>query len=119
MIIGIGIDIVELERIEQLLTKQPRFVQKVLTKEEQSVYQKLAEKRKIEFMAGRFAAKEAFVKACGTGISKEFGWQDIEVLNEVNGKPVLTADIEAAIHISISHSEKNAVAQVILERLSS
>jgi holo-[acyl-carrier protein] synthase len=119
MIIGIGIDIVELERIENLLQKQPRFPEKVLTGKERVNYESLNGKRKIEYIAGRFAAKEAFVKAAGTGISKTFGWHDIEVLNEENGKPFLLANIECTVHVSITHSNANAVAQVILERLSS
>ncbi len=119
MIIGIGIDLIELNRIERLLRRQPRFVERVLTERERERNRMLSQKRQVEYVAGRFAAKEAFSKAVGTGISEAYSWQDIEVLNEANGQPVLRANVDATVHISISHSESYAIAQVILERLSS
>ncbi|WP_100374532.1 holo-ACP synthase [Bacillus sp. FJAT-45037] len=119
MIIGIGVDIIELDRIKKAMDKQPRFLEKILTKKEQATCCQFTEKRLVEYIAGRFAAKEAFVKAAGTGISATYGWHDIEVLNEDSGKPVLHTEIDCTVHLSISHSESNAIAQVILERLSS
>ncbi|WP_100406104.1 holo-ACP synthase [Bacillus solitudinis] len=119
MIIGIGIDIVEIQRVEKLAKKQSRFVERILTDKEQSMYNNYSPNRKIEFLAGRFAAKEAFVKAVGTGISREYSWQDIEILSDERGKPLLLATVEGSVHLSISHSESYAVAQVIIERLSS
>ncbi|WP_088105715.1 holo-ACP synthase [Halalkalibacter urbisdiaboli] len=119
MIIGIGIDLVELRRIETLVERQGRFVDRVLTVNEKAKYETLSKGRQVEYLAGRFAAKEAFVKAVGTGISKSFSWHDIEILNETSGKPILYAATDCEIHLSISHSDSYAVAQVILERLSS
>lgn len=119
MIVGIGIDIVEIERIEKMVERQERFVDRILTLNEKSRYERFSKKRKIEFLAGRFAAKEAFVKAIGTGISKEFSWHDIEIVNNDSGRPILYAATDCEIHLSISHSESYAIAQVILERLSS
>lgn len=75
-------------------------------------------KRQAEFLAGRFAAKEAFVKAAGTGISKDYNWHDIIVANEESGKPIINVKgVNDRLHISISHSEMYAVAQVIIESL--
>lgn len=79
MIFGIGIDIVELHRIENMLSRQTRFPQRILTEAEYARFTQLSDKRKIEFLAGRFAAKEAFSKAYGTGIGKELSFQDIEI----------------------------------------
>ncbi|ARK28608.1 holo-ACP synthase [Halalkalibacter krulwichiae] len=120
MIIGIGIDIVELNRIEDVLNRQPKFVDRILTDSEKNTYLTLSNRRKIEFLAGRFAAKEAFVKAVGTGISASYSWRDIEVKKEANGKPyVIASGLTDQVHLSISHSKMYAVAQVLIESLSS
>ena len=119
MIYGIGIDLVELHRIEQTLERQPRFAGRILTQIEQERYQSLSGHRQIEYLAGRFAAKEAFVKAFGTGIGAEVSWLDLEVLNEASGRPVMTGPFEGTIHLSITHSDHYAAAQVLLEKRSS
>ncbi|WP_216831446.1 holo-ACP synthase [Alkalihalobacterium elongatum] len=120
MIIGIGIDIVEIARIEKAIERTDKFIMRILTKSERSKYNTLSHKRQIEFVAGRFAVKEAFVKALGTGISKEVGWHDIEILNDVHtGKPKIFWEGNDIVHVSISHSKEFAVAQVIIESLSS
>ncbi len=120
MIIGTGIDIVELERIKEVLIRQPRFVDRILTDSEKRSYLRLSNKRQVEFLAGRFAAKEAFVKAVGTGISHAYSWQDIEIRKEPSGKPFLVVDgYEERMHLSISHSVLYAIAQVIIESLPS
>jgi len=118
MIKGIGVDIVEIDRIEKAATRQPRFVERILTEAERNVYETLTKRRQVEFLAGRFAAKEAVAKAVGTGITEMIGWQDIEVLNDERGKPIVNAPINSPIHLSISHSKEYAVAQVIIESLS-
>lgn len=115
MIKGIGIDIVELERIRSILERQPNFVKRILTKKEQERFEQLANGRKIEFLAGRFAAKEAFVKAVGTGISKDWSFLDIEILNDENGQPVVYSALTDQVFISISHSKTYAVAQIVIE----
>jgi holo-[acyl-carrier protein] synthase len=68
----------------------------------------------VEFLAGRFAAKEAFSKAMGTGIGKDLSFLDIEIAVDPLGKPVIVKpDVNA--HLSISHSRDYAVAQVVIE----
>ncbi|RXZ00887.1 holo-ACP synthase [Fictibacillus sp. S7] len=115
MIIGTGIDIVEITRIQEVCRKQHRFPERILTERELAVFEKLSGRRQAEFMAGRFAAKEAYAKALGTGIGRHLSWQDIEITKNDNGKPVIVAGSEALVHLSISHSKEFAVAQVILE----
>ncbi|MFC4402044.1 holo-ACP synthase [Gracilibacillus xinjiangensis] len=117
MIRGIGIDIVEMERVKQILIRQPNIVDRVLTADEKELYENLtAERRKMEFFAGRFSAKEAFSKALGTGIGK-VSFQDIEILRDENGAPTIQSRAAKGekVFVSISHSEAYAVAQVIIE----
>ncbi|MDF2608392.1 MAG: acpS [Bacillales bacterium] len=124
MIIGTGIDIIELERLIKHVNEE-KFLSRILTSGELSKFCKLSDKRKLEYLAGRFAIKEAFSKALGTGIGKQFSFMDIQVSNEESGKPfieVLNKSIisdSTKIHVSISHCNKFVVGQVILESLSS
>lgn len=116
MIVGIGIDAVELHRIEEIIDKRPKFVERVLTPEELSIFTTLQRKRQVEFLGGRFACKEAFSKAYGTGIG-EVGFQDIEILPKKNGRPVIHQSLfDGFVHVSITHTDKEALAQVILEK---
>ncbi|MBO9131381.1 holo-ACP synthase [Bacillus sp. 165] len=115
MIIGTGIDIVELKRIADLLDRQPKFIDRILTAKEKEYFGLLQGKRKVEFAAGRFAVKEAYSKAIGTGIGQEVSFLDIEIINDERGKPVLTGGTDHIVHVSISHSNEFAVAQVIIE----
>ena len=116
MIDGIGIDIIELDRIEKLRNRQEAFSKRILTSQELAYFLTLSEHRQVEFLAGRFAAKEAFSKALGTGIGKELSFQDIEILPNKQNKPVIkTENYSGAVHLSISHSKNAAIAQVILE----
>lgn len=115
MIIGIGIDIVELERIEELRKRKERFPTRILTEKELKVYENLPDKRKTEFLAGRFAAKEAYAKARGTGIGRFLSFQDIEIAADERGRPTIVKPYFGKPHLSISHSRDFAVAQVILE----
>ncbi|MEH7012713.1 holo-ACP synthase [Neobacillus niacini] len=114
MIKGIGIDIIELSRIEEIVTRQRKLIDRILTKNEKQTFEQLPERRQIEFLAGRFAAKEAFSKAAGTGIGKELSFLDIEIETDSLGKPFI-AKPEITGFISISHSRDYAVAQVIIE----
>lgn len=117
MIRGIGIDIVEIARIETLIKRNRRFIEKVLSVQEQEKYQTLtSDSRRAEFVAGRFAAKEALGKALGTGLG-QLNFCDIVILNETSGKPTLRfpGDDMYKTHISISHSQTSAVANVVLE----
>ncbi|XJZ27580.1 holo-ACP synthase [Bacillota bacterium Lsc_1132] len=114
MIKGIGMDIIELARVQEMIERQPKFVDRVLTPLEKEKMEKLSGRRKVEYLAGRFAAKEAFSKANGTGIGKELSFLDIEINTDKYGKPfVIKPKVQA--HLSISHSREYAVAQVIIE----
>ena len=117
MITGIGIDIVELERIKKIYTRQEKFAERILTEKEIAVFHTLTVERKTEFLAGRFAAKEAFSKALGTGIGGSLSFLDIEIEKDDKGKPYVTKPINKGVHLSISHSKEYAVAQVIIEKV--
>lgn len=116
MIAGIGIDLVELDRLATILQKQERFSERILTPKEHEHFLKLSNHRQIEFLAGRFAAKEAFGKAIGTGIGSDFSFQDLEVMPNEKNKPIAVSTLfSGKIHLSISHSKEYAIAQVVLE----
>lgn len=116
MIQGIGIDIVELKRMERNLT-HPRFIARVLTAKEQAQLANFpSEKRKLEYLAGRFACKEAYAKALGTGFTG-VSFQELEILNDEKGAPQFTKHpFLGHAWVSLSHSDQWAVAQVILEK---
>lgn len=114
MIKGIGIDIIELSRVREIISRQSKFVDRVLTPNEKLKFVDLSGSRQVEFLAGRFAAKEAYSKAKGTGIGKELSFLDIEIETNAAGKPYI-AKPEVHAHLSISHSREYAVAQVIIE----
>ncbi|WP_173917766.1 holo-ACP synthase [Halobacillus sp. Marseille-Q1614] len=118
MIKGIGVDLIDLERINQSISRNPRMVQRILTDNEQQFFNKLKGQRQIEFFAGRFAAKEAFSKAAGTGIGR-LSFHDIEILPDSNGAPQMKVNGYESynIWIAISHSQHQAIAQVILEEV--
>lgn len=126
MIAGVGIDLLEIERIRKLLG-QPhgeRFVERVLTPEERELAARRGG-RLAEFVAGRFAAKEAVVKALGCGIGREVGFQDIAIVPDERGKPEcrlsaaawarLGKEAPSSIHLSITHSATMAGAYAIVE----
>lgn len=116
MIIGHGIDSVDILRIRGIIGEKPRFAERVLTDSELVIFQKLPEKRQAEFLAGRFACKEAFAKAWGTGIGK-LSFKDIEVLHDENGAPIITKSPhkKGRQFVSITHTDTLAIASIILE----
>lgn len=114
MIKGIGIDIIELSRIEDMLKRQRKIIDRILTLSEKDRFETLSARRQIEFLAGRFAAKEAFSKAFGTGIGRQLSFMDIEIGTDESGKPFFKKPAVHA-HVSITHSRDYAVAQVIIE----
>jgi len=116
MIVGIGLDIVEIKRIKAISERQIKFVDRILTLSEKETYQSLAEQRKWEFLAGRYAAKEAYAKAVGTGIGSSLSFLDIEIHYDSHGKPFIEKPLKEGVHLSISHSAEYAVAQVIIEK---
>lgn len=117
MIKGIGIDLIELARIKDSIKQNVRLTKRILTESEQSLLSAInGEQRKVEFIAGRFAAKEAFSKAAGTGIGK-LSFRDIEIIPGESGAPQIKVDgfEKYELFISISHGKDYAVAQVIIE----
>ena len=119
MIKGIGIDLIELNRIKKAVERNSSFSERILTESELVEYRLLNGNRSVEFLAGRFAAKEAYAKARGTGIGK-LSWHDIAVKKTPGGAPYIeTSNEDEQIHISISHTRQHAVAQIIIECSSS
>ena len=118
MIAGIGTDICDLARFQKLV-EQETFIKRVLTRNEQQKLASLpAKTRQVEFLAGRFACKEAFSKALGTGISQDVSFQDLEILNDNRGAPYFAKAPQSdkyQIHVSISHTNQMAIAFVVLE----
>lgn len=78
MIVGVGMDIIDIDRIAQAYEKNNQFVNRILTGVELDMFNQLENRRQMEFLAGRFAAKEAYSKAVGTGIGK-MRFTDMEV----------------------------------------
>lgn len=125
MIFGIGIDIIEVDRIrKQIDAKSRSFASKIFTgKEIEYCESKL--KNKAQNYAVRFAAKEAFFKALGTGWRDGLAWKDVEIENDELGKPnvilhgkskrIIQESNISKIHVSLSHIKDVAVAVVILE----
>lgn len=122
-IVGIGTDLVEVPRIHRLLSNKAEFLSRVFTANE-TAYCQPKPKPEIHF-AARFAAKEAFMKAIGTGWAKGVGFDQIEVSTDDDGKPILTITGEAKAYmdnlgatkvwVSLSHTAQHATATVILE----
>ena len=115
MIVGHGIDIEELASIQNAVEKRKGFAQRVLTDKEMERFESLKGRRQVEFLAGRWSAKEAFSKAMGTGIGK-LGFQDLEVLNNERGAPYFSkSPFSGKVWLSISHTDQFVTASVILE----
>ena len=113
MISGIGIDMIEVARIEKLGSKSPRFLERVFTPAEIAYCSK--KKNKYQHLAARFAAKEAFFKALG----ERMRWKDVELVNLASGKPTLKLGGKRRwsferTHVSVSHLAEHALAVVIL-----
>ena len=122
MIIGMGIDVVDIDRFRKIVARRgDRFVQRLFTKNELYYCRNKADS--VSSMAVRFAAKEAMIKALPARVQSPFHWQDMEVYNDVNGKPGvnimgdLRSQIESLkIHITLTHSTTFAAAVIILEK---
>ena len=124
MIYGIGTDIVAVERFQRFIDSgNSALLERLFTPAERS----RCEKRKdaASCLAARFAAKEAFLKALGTGLRDGLSWQNMEVVNDALGKPELKLSGKAAelfqvhglmrVHLSLSHDGGNAIAMVVVE----
>lgn len=112
MIVGLGLDLVEIKRIEEAMGN-PRFIFRVLTDAERAMC------RTPQCVAGRWAAKEAIAKAVGLPL----GWQEVEILPDDTGAPRVKIDNPSfdpgrlRVHVSITHERQHAAAVAVLERL--
>jgi len=124
MIYGIGTDIVSIKRIDDALFRfGDRFLHRILNDPEVAEYAQSAQPAR--FLAKRFAAKEAFSKAFGTGIGGEIAWHDVAVGHDPRGKPIINCSLQLAArlancgvnnsHLSISDETEHAIAFVVLE----
>ena len=124
MILGVGVDLVEIDRIKAAFDRWgDRFRRRIFTQREIEY----CCRKGIPHMAyaARFAAKEAFFKALGTGWSNSMSWKEIEIINTPDGKPEISLSGVAAkvagekgikeIHLSISHDHDHAIAVVMVE----
>jgi holo-[acyl-carrier protein] synthase len=131
MIIGIGTDLVSIKRINQLILRfGNKFEQKIFTKNEITQANKIKiQEKKILFYAKRFAAKESFSKAIGTGIGRGLNFSDIEIFNQKSGKPEIKIVNDKQVfleklfksknlffHLSLSDEKNFASAFVIIEK---
>lgn len=122
MILGVGVDIIEIIRIKEAIERNPKFIERIFTEEEIKYFEEI--NYKYESIAGRFAAKEAIVKALGTGF-RNMKIKDIEVTNNEIGKPlvklmggaleIVKEHKNVKIHLSISHNRDNAIAYSLIE----
>lgn len=122
MIVGVGIDIIEIERIKKSVDSLGEFfLKKILTSRE--IEYCLSKHNKYQHIAARFAAKEAIYKACSSVY--KLSWQDVEVSNDIEGKPLVffhdriknIFDGKYKIHISLTHSKEYASCVAILESI--
>ncbi|MFD0961461.1 holo-ACP synthase [Paenibacillus chungangensis] len=130
MITGIGHDMTDVARIAEAIEGKAgqRFRERVLTEAERKLASSYSGARLHGFVAGRFAAKEAVVKAFGCGIGAVLGFQDIEIMPDGSGRPICTLD-EAAwsrlglppegirLHVTITHEKSIASAFAVAERV--
>lgn len=121
MVLGVGIDIIEIERIKKSVDRfGKKFLKKIYTKTELDY--SLARKNKYQHLAARFAAKEAIYKALSNDTTKAYSWQDVEIYNELNGLPKVKFSGELKdylndgkeIKISMSHSENYVTCVAVL-----
>jgi holo-[acyl-carrier protein] synthase len=124
MIVGTGVDIAEVPRVAAAIERfGERFLKRIFTENEIRYCESKA--NRVERYAARFAAKEAALKAIGTGWKRGVAWRDVEVTREPGGRPTMTFHGKAAefagklgmkrAHVSLSHTAEHAIAQVILE----
>lgn len=121
MILGIGTDIIEIDRIDRAINNTPMFLEKIFTKRELEELNKST--LRVESVAGNFAVKEAVSKAVGTGM-RGFTFNDIEVFRDELGKPIVQVSNKVKdiikvdnyiFNVSISHNRTCAIAFVVLE----
>jgi holo-[acyl-carrier protein] synthase len=125
VIYGVGTDLVSVKRIEDALFRHgDRFLHRILSEAEVAEY--AGSSQPARFLAKRFAAKEAFSKAWGTGIGASVGWHDVSVSHDGKGKPLIQPSTSlsekfmqekiVAAHLSLSDEDEHALAFVVLEK---
>jgi len=124
VIVGVGVDLAEVQRVADLLQKYSgRFAARVFTDGERAYCESMPNPS-LHF-AARFAAKEAFLKAIGTGLARGISWKEIDIQRLASGQPVLVLTGQAAeelkrlgatrAHVSLSHTQGHACAMVVVE----
>jgi holo-[acyl-carrier protein] synthase len=121
MIRGIGVDIIEVDRIRQSVEESgEQFLNRVFTPVE--IEYCASKSNRYQHLAARFAAKEAVSKALATGWAGDFRWKDVEVMNDPSGQPRVTLHgrlrehlASAAVLLSLSHSDHHVVAMALIE----
>lgn len=108
-----------ISRVAAVIERRPHFLSTILTPEEISAANKRSGKHYLEFVAGRFSAKEAYSKALGTGIGKSVSWQDITILNAQSGRPeIQVRGQKNVLSVAITHSGDFVSTIVMIEKLS-
>jgi holo-[acyl-carrier protein] synthase len=115
MIVGIGVDMIEVARVRKVIERNPRFTDKVFSPTELAYSE--GKKNRFQHLAARFAAKEAFIKALGHAVP----WTSVEIVNLPTGQPILAVRDGRDYgfvrgHVSLSHLAEYAVAVVVLEK---
>lgn len=117
MILGMGIDLVDLKRIKELV--DDRFVDRILSIDEKKMYDNIVdEQTKLSYLGGRFAAKEAIFKAVSKGKGKTY-YKDFSVLNDENGKPYVISNHftnDVIVHLTITHTSDYAMSYCLIEK---
>ena len=125
MLVGLGADLIEVERVKGVLERQgPRFLERVFTEEERAYCSKMAHPHK--HYAARFAAKEAVSKCFTTGIGAELGWRSVSIYHGERNQPLVRLDEKGQallaqvgathVHVTLSHTESHALAVAVIVR---
>ena len=105
--------------MQRAVEKTPSFVKRILTPPELEQLAKLGGQRRYEYIAGRWSLKEAFAKAWGTGIGREVGFQDIAIINNQSGRPIVVkSPFEGQVWASVSHTKDLVMTEIMLARTS-
>ena len=125
VLVGLGADLIEVERVKGVLERQgPRFLERVFTEEERAYCSKMAHPHK--HYAARFAAKEAVSKCFTTGIGAELGWRSVSIYHGERNQPLVRLDAKGQallaqvgathVHVTLSHTESHALAVAVIVR---
>lgn len=118
MITGLGVDITDIDRIKAAVAHNSHFIKRILTEAEIKQMVNFSEKRRIEYIAGRFSAKESYSKAFGSGLGSAVRFHDLTIVDDEKGKPIiLTHPFDGRAFVSISHTNEIVMTEVILERI--